>query len=68
MVAVKQANVVQNYADADIVILSREEFEELQKSKRNEEYMSMLDNSFSQLKQGEVVCKSLEELRAMENE
>ena len=34
---------------------------------RNEEYLSMLDRSFSQLEKGEVVVKSMEELRAMEN-
>ena len=33
---------------------------------KNEEYLSMLDRSFSQLEKGEVVVKSMEELRAME--
>ena len=38
------------------------------KAEHNAEYLSMLDKSFTQLKNGEVVVKSMEELRAMEND
>ncbi|MBQ9504802.1 MAG: hypothetical protein IJU93_07325 [Lachnospiraceae bacterium] len=62
MVAVKQANVVQNYADADIVILSREEFEELQKSKHNEEYLAKLDRGFKQAKEGNIIYHDIIEV------
>ena len=44
------------------------EYEELQKAKRVAEYYAMLDKSFEELKRGDVVVKSLEELRGMENE
>lgn len=37
-------------------------------AEQNAEYLSMLDKSFTQLKNGEVVVKSMEELRAMEND
>lgn len=54
MVAVKQANVVENYSEADIVILSREEYEELQKAKRNAEYIAKLKESIKQVEEGKV--------------
>ena len=38
------------------------------KAKRNEEYLKKLDHSFAQLEQGEVIHKSLDELRAMIDE
>ena len=34
---------------------------------KNNEYLAMLDKSFSQLEKGEVVVKSMDELRAMES-
>ncbi len=36
-------------------------------SNKNEEYLAMLNKSFSQLEHGDVVVKSMEELREMEN-
>lgn len=36
-------------------------------SEQNAEYIEMLDRSFAQLKNGDVIIKSMEELRAMEN-
>ena len=37
-------------------------------SDKDSEYLKMLDKSFGQLEKGEVVVKSMEELRAMEND
>ena len=42
--------------------------EKLQRAKRNAEYLAKLDRSFAQLKQGEVVIKSMEELERMADE
>lgn len=52
----------------NVVIVSEEEYNNLLKAKRNEEYLIKLDRSFAQLDKGEVVHKSLEELRAMIDE
>ncbi len=38
------------------------------KEKQNEQYLAMLDRSYEQLEKGEVVVKSMDELRAMEND
>lgn len=52
----------------NVVIVSEKEYNELAKAKRNEDYLKKLDHSFAQLEQGEVIHKSLEELRAMIDE
>ena len=52
----------------NVVIVSENEYNELAKAKRNEEYLKKLDHSFAQLEQGEVIHISLEELRAMIDE
>ena len=36
-------------------------------SNKNAEYLAMLNKSFTQLEHGDVVVKSMEELRAIEN-
>ena len=50
----------------NVYIISQIEYENLQKAKRNAEYLTMLDHSIEQLNNNEVVLKSMEELRAME--
>ena len=47
------------------VVISEQEYNELQREKRNAEYLAKLDKSFEQLKKGEVVIKSMEELESM---
>ena len=48
--------------------VSEQEYNELQKAKRNAEYLAKLDRSFEQLERGEVIVKSMEELETMVNE
>ncbi len=48
----------------DLVLSNRKKADAEQKN--NDEYCTMLDHSFSQLKTGDVVVKSMAELRAME--
>ena len=50
----------------NVYIISQQEYEELQRAKRNAEYLAFIDNSRNQISDGEVVIKSIEELRAME--
>ncbi len=65
----------------DIIIVSRngngkenmvwidlKTFNELQKAKRNLEYIMKLEESFKQLEEGRVVTKTIEELEAMADE
>ena len=66
--------IVSRPKNENVVIVSEEEaalpeeYNNLLKAKRNEEYLKKLDHSFAQLDSGEVVHKSLEELRAMIDE
>lgn len=60
--------IVSRKENKNVVIVSEAEYNNLQKTKRNAEYLAMLDRSFEQLDRGEVICKTMEELRAMENE
>ena len=58
--------IVSRKQNKNVVVISEKEYNELQKAKRNEEYLKMLDKSYAQLETGEVVVKTMEELRAME--
>lgn len=60
--------VVSRPKNENVVIVSEQEYNELQKAKRNAEYLAKLDRSFEQLERGEVIVKSMDELEAMENE
>lgn len=50
----------------NVYIISQEQYESLQKAKRNADYLMMIDRSMEQLASGQAVTKSIEELRAME--
>lgn len=60
--------VVSRPKNENVVIVSEQEYNELQKAKRNAEYLAKLDRSFEQLERGEVIVKSMDELEAMANE
>lgn len=50
------------------VLISEEEYNELQRIKQNAEYMYKLGVSMRQAEQGKVVVKSMEELEALADE
>lgn len=60
--------IVSRKENKNVVVISEQEYNELQRAKRNAEYLAKLDKSFSQLKKGEVVKLSMEELEHMANE
>ena len=60
--------IVSRPKNENVAIVSEKEYNEMAKAKRNEEYLKKLDHSFAQLEQGEVIHKSLDELRAMIDE
>lgn len=60
--------IVTRKNEENIVILSLEEWNAMHKRLERAEYLAKLDYSMSQVKQGKVVVKTLEELEAMENE
>ncbi|MFI3168597.1 MAG: type II toxin-antitoxin system Phd/YefM family antitoxin [Faecalibacterium sp.] len=60
--------IVTRKDEKNVVILSLEKWNELQKTARNAEYLNGIDRSVQQVKQGKVVVKTMEELEAMADE
>lgn len=60
--------IVSRKGNKNVVIVSEQEYNDLQKAKRNGEYLKKLDRSLEQLEHGEVVVKSMEELEHMADE
>ena len=52
----------------NVVMLSEKEYNELEKARRNLEYLTMLDESDRQLREGRIVEKTMAELEAMAEE
>ena len=52
----------------NVVLISEEEYNELQRRKHNAEYMYKMNTSIQQAKEGKVVVKSLEELERLADE
>lgn len=57
--------IVSRKGNKNVVVISETEYNNLQKAKRNAEYLAHIDRSLTQLEQGDVVVKSMEELEAM---
>ena len=57
--------IVPRMENKNVVILSEQEYKELEKARNNMAYLAMLDESDRQLKEGRVVVKTMEELEAM---
>lgn len=60
--------IVTRKDEKNVVIISLEEWNALQKAARNVEYLSKIERSVNDIKEGKVVTKTIEELEEMENE
>lgn len=60
--------VIPDSENQKIYMINETEYNELQKAKQNVEYLTMLDERIERLNNGEGIHKTMEELRAMENE
>lgn len=49
----------------NLVVLSEKEYNELEKARRNTEYLDKIDRSMQQLVDGHIVVKTMEELEDM---
>ena len=58
--------IVTRKGEKNVVIISLEEWNELQRAARNAEYLAKLNRAVADLGAGRVVTKSLDELGAME--
>lgn len=57
--------IVSRPENENVVIMSEREYNEMQKAKRNAEYLAMLDRGFADMEQGKGITKTMEELEAM---
>lgn len=60
--------IVSRKGNKNVIIVFEQEYNGLQKAKRNAEYLKKLDRSLEQLEHGEVIIKSMDELERMANE
>jgi antitoxin YefM len=51
----------------NLVVLSEREYNELEKARRNAEYLDKIDRSLQQAAEGRVVAKTMEQLENMAN-
>lgn len=64
----KETVIVTRKGEKNVVIISLEEWNELQKALHNVEYLARIDRSIADIKAGRGIVKTMEELEAMENE
>lgn len=57
--------IITRKADRNVVMMSLERYNELEKLEKNAHYLAMLAESDRQLREGKVVVKSMDELEAM---
>ena len=60
--------IVPRKENRNVVIMSESEYKELDKLRRNAEYLKMLDESDRQMREGKVIVKTMAELKAMAEE
>lgn len=60
--------IVTRKDEKNVVIISLDEWNSLQRALRNAEYLGKLNRSIADVKDGRIVTKTIEELEAMENE
>lgn len=60
--------VVTRKEEKNIIIMSLEKYNQMERAARNAEYLYKIDRSIEQFSQNRVVMKSMAELEEMENE
>lgn len=58
--------IVSHKENKNVVIISEAEYNELEKAKKNAEYLAKLNRADEQTKNGQVVTKTMDELLAKE--
>ncbi len=60
--------IVTRKDEKNVVILSMDNYNELVRYAENAKYLAMLDKSFKQLEEGNIVLKDIDELDGVSNE
>ena len=58
--------IVSRKHNENVVVISEKEYNDLQRAKRNIEYLAKIDKSTEQLNQGKTISFSIDELKEME--
>ena len=58
--------IVSRKENKNVVVISEKEYNELQKAKRNAEYLAMLDKSMAEAEAGGFIVKTIAELEEYE--
>ena len=61
-------NLKNIFREREIVILPKDEYEEMEKARHNAAFTEELQRRIRELDQGKVIVKTMAELRAMEHE
>lgn len=64
----KETVIVTRKGEKNVVIISLDEWNSLQKAAKNSEYLGKLERSIADINAGRIVSKTMEELEAFENE
>ena len=57
--------IISRPRNENLVVLSEREYNELEKARRNSEYLAMIDKSMKELLEGKTVIKTITELEEM---
>ena len=57
--------IISRPKNENVVLISENEYNNLQKAKHNAEYLAMLEKSFSEAKEGNIVIKNVENLETL---
>jgi antitoxin YefM len=68
MVVNGETIIISRPHNRNVVVLSETAYNELEKARRNAEYLSMVDKSMQELEAGKGIVKTIGELEAMEAE
>ena len=60
--------IVSRKQNKNVVVISESEYNELQRAKRNAEYLKRLNESMAQANEGNTITLSLDELQARESD
>lgn len=58
--------IVSRKENKNVVVISENEYNELQRAKRNAEYLTMLDKSMAEIEAGGFVIRTIEDLEEYE--
>lgn len=60
--------ITRNKGEKNVVVIGMDEWNRMQKAINNAEYLQKIDRALNDIKNGNIIRKTIEELEALENE